>query len=351
MMPDLLIFLFDLIAMFSIYLILNLSLCLEFGYGGIPDFGKVLFAAGGAYLVGGFAGRFAAWLVGITGYDYIRSNALVIFIENTRLSGNLWLSLLIFVPSILLATLVGAILGYLASFPAIRLREDYLGMTLLSMGEVARVIGNNYPDLVGGSFGVQVPDPLAWAGDWRFPLASVVILLFSIAVWLYVDKVGHSPLGRTLRAIRDNETTAESLGKNVSDYRMKTLVVSSAIAALCGALYAFYTCGVVATTYNRLWWTFWPWLMVMLGGASSSMGVLAGTLISTSVIKLVNLFKESLQPFLPFDVVWVESMIIGATMIMVLIRRPEGVFPEEPQVTSSMIGVKTAEHAGDNAKS
>ena len=351
MMPEILIFLFDLTAIFSIYLILNLSLCLEFGYGGIPDFGKVLFAAGGAYLVGGFAGRFAAWLVGITGYDYIRSNALVIFLENSRLSGDIWLSLIVFVPSIILAVLVGAMLGYLASFPAIRLREDYLGMTLLSMGEVARVIGNNYPDLVGGSLGVQVPDPLAWAGEWRFAIASVVMLLFAGAVWLYVDRVGRSPLGRTLRAIRDNETAAESLGKNVSDYRMRTLVVSSAIASLCGALYAFYTCGVVATTYNRLWWTFWPWLMVMLGGVSSSRGVFVGTLISTSIIKLVNLFKGYLQPFLPFDVVWVESMIIGVTMIMVLIRKPEGIFPEEPQVTSRMFSAGPVEGESREAKS
>lgn len=349
MTPELL-FIFDLMAMFAVYLILNLSLCLEFGYGGIPDFGKVLFVAGGAYVIGGFTGRFASWLMGIVGYDYIRSNALVVFMINSRLSGDIWMSLLIFVPSILFAMAAGGALGYLASFPAIRLREDYLGMTLLSMGEVEKVIGDNYPDLVGGSLGVQVPDPLAWAGDWRFALASLVILAFAGLVWVYVDKVGHSPLGRTLRAIRDNETTAESLGKNISDYRMRTLVVSSAIAALCGGLYAFYTCGVVATTYSRMWWTFWPWLMVMLGGASSSRGVLVGTFLSTSVLKLIDVFKDFLQPFIPFDVIWAESMLIGATMILVLIRRPEGIFPEEPQVTSDMIAARPAQDRDSEAK-
>ena len=350
MTPELL-FLFDLMAMFAVYLILNLSLCLEFGYGGIPNFGKVLFVAGGAYVVGGFTGRFASWLMGVVGYDYIRSNALVIFMINSRLSSDVWTSLVIFVPSILLAMAVGGALGYLASFPAIRLREDYLGMTLLSMGEVAKVIAHNYPDLVGGSLGVQVPDPLAWAGEWRFALASLVILAFAGLVWIYVDRVGRSPLGRTLRAIRDNETTAESLGKNISDYRMRTLVVSSAIAALCGGLYAFYTCGVVATTYSRMWWTFWPWLMVMLGGASSSRGVLVGTLLATSTIKLINVFKDVLQPFIPFDVVWAESMMIGATMILVLIRRPGGIFPEEPQVTSDMITAKPVEVQMSDTKS
>jgi len=202
-----------------------------------------------------------------------------------------------------------------------------------------------------GLLGVQVPDPLAWAGEWRFALASLLMLGFAGLVWIYVDRVGRSPLGRTLRAIRDNETTAESVGKNISDYRMRTLVVSSAIAALCGGLYAFYTCGVVATTYSRMWWTFWPWLMVMLGGASSSMGVLVGTLISTSVIKLINVFKGVLQPFIPFDVVWAESMMIGATMISVLILRPEGIFPEKPQVTSGMIITKPAQARESESRS
>jgi len=188
--------------------------------------------------------------------------------------------------------------------------------------------------LVGGSLGVQVPDPLMWAGEYRFALASLIMLGFAMLVWAYVDRVGKSPLGRTLRAIRDNETAAEALGKNVTQFRMRTLVVSSAIAALAGALYAFYTCGVVATTYSRMWWTFWPWLMVMLGGASNSTGIFVGSLVSATVIKVINLYKSHLAPLLPFDVIWAESMLLGMTMIVMLIRRPEGIFPEKPQVTS-----------------
>jgi len=347
MMAPELMFLFDLMAMFATYLILNLSLCLEFGYAGIPNFGKVLFVAGGAYLVGGFTGRLASWLMGIQGLDFVTNNMLVIFTINSRLSGDVGMGLLIFVPSILFAIVVGSLLGYLASFPAIRLREDYLGMTLLSMGEVARVIGNNYHELVGGSLGVQVPDPLAWAGDLRFALASVAILGFALLVWVFVDRIGRSPLGRTLRAIRDNETAAEALGKDVSGYRVRTLIVSSAIAALCGALYAFYTGGVVATTYNRMWWTFWPWLMVILGGAANSRGVLVGSLASAVVIKLVNLYKGYLEPFLPFDVIWAESMMLGMIMIAMLIRRPEGILPEEPQVVAGTIDSASSQQQGD----
>jgi branched-chain amino acid transport system permease protein len=227
MLPVEIIFLIDLLASFSVYLIISLSLNLEFGYTGVPNFGKVLAVAGGAFVVGSIPGRLLFNLMQINGnLDFITNNALIITQITNNLKTNIPLSLSIFILSIIIAAIVGAILGFIASYPAIRLREDYLGITLLAMGEVLRVIGNNYRDLIGGSLGVQVPDPFAWiGGDLRFAITTLSMLFIAILIFIYVEFLIRSPLGRTLRAVRDNEIAASALGKHIPMIRMKVLMV------------------------------------------------------------------------------------------------------------------------------
>ena len=71
------VFVRDLLITFAIYLIIALSLNLEYGYTGIPNFGKVLAVAGGAFTVGFFPGRIAAWLFGLgADLDYIKYNRI-----------------------------------------------------------------------------------------------------------------------------------------------------------------------------------------------------------------------------------------------------------------------------------
>lgn len=329
------IFLIDLLASFSVYLIISLSLNLEFGYGGVPNFGKVLAVAGGAFVVGSIPGRLLFNLMQINGnLDYIAHNAAIITQITNNLRINIPLSFSIFILSIIIAAIVGAILGFLASYPAIRLREDYLGITLLAMGEVLRVIGNNYPPLIGGSLGIQVPDPFAWiGGDLRFAITTCLMLFIAILIFIYVEFLIRSPLGRTLRAVRDNEIAASALGKYIPMIRMKVLIVGSALGAIGGALYAFYTSAVIAGTYNRVDWTFWPWTMVLLGGAANNMGVVLGTLIFVGARKLIIFYKGLFAPYLPFDVVWLDMLLLGTMLILILIFKPEGIIPEKPTHT------------------
>jgi branched-chain amino acid transport system permease protein len=335
MLPTEIIFLIDLLASFSIYLIISLSLNLEFGYGGVPNFGKVLAVAGGAFVVGSIPGRIIVNLINIDkNLDYITNNAFIITQVTNELKNNIPLSFSIFILSIVIAAIVGAILGFIASYPAIRLREDYLGITLLAMGEILRVIGNNYPPLIGGSLGVQAPDPFAWiGGDLRFTVITFVMLFIAIIIFIYIEFLVRSPLGRALRAIRDNEIAASALGKYIPMIRMKVLMVGSAIGAIGGALYAFYTQAVIAGTYNRVDWTFWPWTMVLLGGAANNIGVALGTLIFVGARKLIIFYKGFFAPYLPFDVVWLDMLLLGTVLILVLIFKPEGIIPEKPTHT------------------
>lgn len=324
-------------AFFGLYLIVNLSLNLEFGYTGIPNFGKMLVVLGGAYIAGYLPGRLLLSMAQIDpSLDYIADNALIVTSINSFLRSFPALGIGILLLTILIGAAVGAVLGFVAAYPAVRLREEYLAMTLLAMGEVVKIIGYNYKPLIGGTLGVQVPDPLAAVPSGiRFPLMSVIILLFALAVFLYINRLVNSPLGRVLRAVRDSEAAAETLGKDIVRIRIKILVLSSAIGATAGSLHALYTGGVIALTYDRVVWTFWPWVMVLMGGMANNVGVLLGTLVFVTARQLITFYKGALAPYIPFDVVWLDYILLGVTLLLILMYRPDGIIPEKTSKTIS----------------
>ena len=330
------IFLVDLLAIFAIYVIVNLSLNLEFGYTGIPNFGKVFAVGAGAFVAASIPGRIFANLAGIEG-DYIENNLAIVSQINVWLVDNTGIGFAVFFLTLGIAAGIGGGLGLLTSYPAIRLRGDYLAITLLAFGESIRIIGNNFNPLVGGTLGVQVPDPLAFLpNELRFPIATVGLILIAIVVYLYSEKLIRSPLGRMLRAVRDNEVAAESLGKNATQIRIKIIMVSAALAAIGGALYAFYVGGTIAFAYDRASWTFWPFLMILIGGLANNKGVIIGTLLFVTLRKFIIFFKDSLQGFVPFDVVWLDFLLLGIILLAVLLYRPQGIFVEKPTPTISM---------------
>ena len=307
---------------------------LEYGYTGVPNFGKVLAVAGGAFSVGFFPGRIIAWLFGISsGADYLIHNAQVVTEVNQILETNPALSIAIFLITLALSGVVGAVLGLIACYPAIRLREDYLAIMLLAMGEAIQVIGYNYRPIIGGNIGVMVPDPFRWAGDLRYGVVAIVFLAICVVVVYYHERLMRSPLGRMLRAVRDNEAVAESLGKDTTRIRMKVIIIASVIGSLGGALHAFKGGGVIATTYHRVNWTFWPWVIVILGGAANNFGVVVGTLAFACFRRFIDYYKGALTPFLPFNVVWLDYLLLGILLIVVQMFRPEGILREKPTIT------------------
>ncbi len=332
------IFLTDLIAIFSIYAIINLSLNLEFGYGGIPNFGKVLAVGAGAFVAASVPGRIIAAIANIEG-DYIQNNLSVVAAADLWIVDNLGLTMVIFAFTFVIAALVGGGLGALTSYPALRLRGDYLAITLLAFGESIRIIGNNFPPLVGGTLGVQVPDPLSFVPDeLRFPTASLILIVMAVVAYIYCEMTIRSPLGRSLRAVRDNEMASESLGKDTGRVRIKTIIVASALAAIAGALYAIYTGSTIAIAYDRGSWTFWPFLMILIGGLANNKGVLVGTLLFVTLRKVIIFFKDSFEWIVPFDVVWLDMLLLGSILLIVLLFRPQGVIVEKPTHT---LGRKT----------
>lgn len=325
-----LIFMADLIAIFSIYLIINLSLNLEFGYAGIPNFGKVLSVGAGAFVMAIVPIHLYRMILNIQA-DPIHDNFDIISQINTHIMMNPGIEFLVFGITLIVAMGVGIALGLVSAYPAIRLRGDYLAVTLLAFGEVIRIVGVNYEDLVGGTLGVSVPDVLAFVpDDIRFFVFSLLLLGSAGAVYLLVSRITHSPVGRLLRATRDDEVALQSLGRDTVKVKIKIMMVAGMIGALGGLLYASYVEGVVAFGYTRLNWTFLPFVMVIVGGMANNRGVLVGTLIFILTRKLIIYYNDSLAGYLPFDVIWLDYLLLGGIMIIVLMFRPRGIIPEKP---------------------
>ncbi len=341
---------------FGIYLIITLSLNLEMGYTGIPNFGKLLYVAGGSAVAAALSGRLAVYLLNINTYgNYVLYSVTAMQQVNTVLAASPLLSMGVFVLSLAIGGGVGAAFGYVSSYPAIRLREDYLGMLLLASAQFFAIFLTAYEPLVGGEQPVGVPDPFLWAGSGREVsefLALALILSFAGLVYLYSERVARSPLGRTLRSVRDNEVASAAVGKDNVAIRNKILIIASAMCGSAGALWGMFLASNDATYWTRFDWTIVPWVMVIIGGAGSNLGTAIGTFAFSFIIKIItqaglafgdlqlpigiinNAGSFALQ-FMPLNINRIEFLVVGVALILVLYLRPEGIWREKPTFTMS----------------
>jgi branched-chain amino acid transport system permease protein len=340
------IFILDLIPWISAYIVITLSLNLEYGFLGIPNFGKVLAVTGGAFVIGSLPGQLIVSIFGLApGLDYFDNHAQVMPQVNEILTQNPFLAIGLLILTLGIAALVGGALGFISSYPALRLREDYLGMTLLAMGEILIVMGNNFKPIVGGTLGVFVPSFFAWLPVSLRTLATTAFIAILALVSIYfIRRLTRSPLGRALRATRDDEVLAASLGKDVVSYRRNILIIAGAIAALGGVMLALNSGAVNARNFNRVSHTFNPWVMVIVGGAANNLGAAIGASTFMILVRVIDVFKQDLQPLIPFnafDVVWLNPILLSISLIFVLIYRPGGIVPERPTATLSFNQVQT----------
>ncbi|MEM0373478.1 MAG: branched-chain amino acid ABC transporter permease [Sulfolobaceae archaeon] len=319
---------------FSIYLMIAISLNIEIGLTGVPNFGRVLAYAGGAFVAGSVPGRIMAAVYGIKG-DYIVFNPTIVGEINLRLVNEPLIAFLLLLLTLAIAGLIGAALGYISSYPALRLREDYLGILLLVVGTSLVVIGINYPPLVGGTVGVQVPAvfvALLGQGSVLYYRLAIVLLAFALLMLLIFNLISNSPMGRVLRAVRENEDLIESLGRDIGVIRGKAMALGGFFAGIAGALYAFYVGSVYAGSFDNLTWSFIPYLMLVLGGAGTSIGAIVGTLFYSTLYHLIDIYKDEIGAFLHFDPIWLQYALFGTILVVILILRPKGIFQEKSRI-------------------
>jgi branched-chain amino acid transport system permease protein len=132
-----------------------------------------------------------------------------------------------------------------------------------------------------------------------------------------------------MRAIRENEVTVSSVGKNVIGIRRNILMFASGITAISGTLLAFYFSYVVEANYQRAFWTYWPWLMLILGGPGNNAGTFLGCALVTAMRRIIIVQKWLIESLFFFPVAYFESVLLGALLLLVIMFRPNGLIPEK----------------------
>ncbi|HID16756.1 TPA: branched-chain amino acid ABC transporter permease [Candidatus Bathyarchaeota archaeon] len=325
----------SLIVWFGLYAIVALSLNIEYGYGGIPNFGRALAVLMGGIAVGGIINRILIHVFGVSG-RIVEASGEVKSMTNELIARDPALGISILLAALALAAILGGLTGALFILPSAKLSEDYLAITLLAISEVAFMISYYNVGLIGGYYGVSIPDILAFMpGKFRILAFAALALLVALGVYGLAEKLLNSPYGRALRAMRENESVAKAYGKNVMALRVKTVALGSSIASLAGALYSLYSVNVIATSFGRVEWTFYPILMVLLGGAGNNLGVLLGAFafVAARIFLMAYKFEITSLLHLPFGAVWFEYILFGVVMLLILMYRPEGLLKEKPIIT------------------
>ncbi len=328
----------NILLWFGLYVIVSLSLNVEYGYCGIPNFGKALSVIVGAVVAGGLMTRILMVAMGVHG-DIITGSSAVSGEVTTLVKSNPLYGIVLFLVYIILALIIGAVVGAVFILPSARLKEDYLAITLLAIAETFTMVCYYNPVIVGSYYGVSVPNLFAFIpASVRYQTIVGIILITAFVVYIVLERIVESPYGRLLRGVRENEDVMKAYGRNVMNIRIKTMALGSGIAAIAGVLLTFYTLRVQPDSfmnYGRTFWTFFPFLIILLGGAGNNRGVVLGSLIFATLWELVDFYKDNIVSalHLPVEAVWLEYILFGVLMLLILFYKPEGLIPEKPIVT------------------
>jgi branched-chain amino acid transport system permease protein len=298
------------------YALVALGLQLNVGFTGVVNFGAAGFMAVGAY-------------------------TMAILTIDTDFS--FWLSLPI---SILVTMAFGLIVG----LPSLRLRTDYLAIATIAFAEIIRLIAQNARELTGGNQGLFCSDDQSacyddtwldvsdriegWLVDlgWSDPEILFPLLLVGWALVLVVTLgllfVQRSPWGRVLRAVREDEDAARALGKNAVAYKLQSLVISAAIAAIAGWILAMNLATLHPIDFEPLV-TFYAYGVLVLGGLASYWGVLAGSVIFWTLLEAtrsIDVFDDL------SDQVALRFAIVGLVLILLMAFRPQGMFGKREEM-------------------
>jgi len=231
-----------------------------------------------------------------------------------------------------------ALAGVAMAMVTARLRGDYLAIITLGFSEVVRLIASNEIWLTNGTDGISgIPGP--WRGRVTPATFNVIFLLIALlavgAVLLVLQRVRHSPYGRVLRAIRDDDQVAAVAGKHVIRFKVEAFAVSAGILGLAGALWGHYTSYIAPEVFVPLL-TIYVVLALTAGGTGNNWGAIVGAFLVVFFLEATRFATGWLPGLKPVQVAAVRELLIGASLLVVLRLRPTGLLPERlPRAATS----------------
>ena len=304
-----------------IYAAVDATACLglnqQFGVAGITNFGFIIFQAAGGY------------------------TAAILALPNQSANGGFqtyiggW-NLPFPVPWI-----GAAVVGGLISLPFTflvgrRLRGDFAAVGLLVTAVLLNLLVTNYRPLLNGAAGLSlIPQPLQGeynpqSSGYQWTLTAVAIVVCAL-VYLFVRRITESPYGRSLRAMRDNDAVADSLGKNLLSLRTAMLVTGGAIAGLSGGILVSYI-----TTWSPAAWGYAETVVlfaaVIIGGTGNHLGAILGAVLVPVGFEEVTRYIPTSNNLPPNLIPSLEWVAIGLLIVIFLWVRPQGILPERKRV-------------------
>ena len=329
------------------YTVMALGLNIIVGFAGLLDLGYVVFFAVGAYAVGWFASGFFAHVNDGAGIHIAVSEQVA------ELPGIHVNFLLAVVAAIAITTLAGLLIG----LPTLRLRSDYIAIVTLAFGEIIGRIAVNGDDmkladtplighvlgaqlgedqvLTGGKMGITPVDKIKLPGLEQFAALDLrpwywTALAMAVLTGFVASRLRGSRLGRAWVALREDEVAAVAMGIPAVKTKMLAYGIGAAFGGLSGAFLASYHNTVNADQF-QVYFSVLILGMVILGGIGTIWGVAIGAVTLTFInFWLIPDVLDGLpRRFgLDFDLTSVSFTVYGALLVLMMLLRPEGLFPE-----------------------
>ncbi|MHC8596662.1 branched-chain amino acid ABC transporter permease [Arenicellales bacterium IMCC55707] len=272
---------------------------------------------------------------------------------------------------IMFAWMAGGALAALAAWAigkiSLGLRSDYLAIATLGISEIIIYVLKNEDWLARGVKNVNgLPRPVPyeielqstlWVQNWASRLdinliefssiivklcyAGLFVVVLALIYWLS-ERALRSPWGRMMRAIRDNETAAGAMGKNVTSRHLQVFILGSAVIGIAGAMLTTLDGIFTPSTYQPLRFTFLVWVMVIVGGSGNNLGsILGGFVIWFFWIEaeplglgLISFLTSSMAEESPLRIhllqnaAYTRYITMGVVLLLVLRFSPRGLIPE-----------------------
>jgi branched-chain amino acid transport system permease protein len=318
-----------------IYAAVDAMACLglnqQFGVAGVTNFGFIIFQAAGGY---------TAAILAMPNQS--ANGAFQSYIGGWNLPFPVpWLG----------AAVVGGVIALPFTFlVGRRLRGDFAAVGLLVAAVLLNLLVTNYRPLLNGDAGLSlIPAPLQGefnpqSSGYQWALAAVAIVVCAL-VYLFVRRITESPYGRSLRAMRDNDAVADSLGKNLLSLRSAMLVTGGAIAGLSGGILVSYI-----TTWSPAAWGYAETVVlfaaVIIGGAGNHLGAILGAILVPVGFEEVTRYIPTSNNLPPNLIPSLEWVAIGLLIVGFLWVRPQGILPERRRVIRAVALSPAASPAG-----
>ena len=234
---------------------------------------------------------------------------------------------------------IAGLMAWIVGILTLRLRNDYLAIATFGVAVAFENLMRNAEGLAGGAKGLRgFERPLRQLLGDGFTY-NVLFLIFTLALlistYLFLERLIRSPFGRLLRAIREDETAAKSLGKSPARVRLTAFIAGSVIMGLAGGLYATFYAFISPQDVLPIL-TFQIWAMLIVGGAGNNRGAVMGAFLIWGAWTASG---WALSRFAPLDVQLytgsIQFILIGFVIVGMLLWRPQGLFEERLVVSQS----------------